>query len=137
MGEGDEPVEDAEVLYRRVPELKMDLARRRPLDVGFRPHPEKDHDGISLFRAKYHPPKDLRGRQSRRPCWFAVLVAVDLRRIGLGPVPRPIPEAKGHVTVPELNSSNGKTDQALKWQQQLADEITREVLGPFEPISTS
>lgn len=135
MGEGDEPVADDEVLYRRVPELKMDTTRRRPLDVAFRPDPEKDFDGISLFRKKYHAPEDLRGKKSKSPCWMAVLRAKDLRSEGLDPEPRPTPEAKGHVVLPQLHAANAKTDQALLWQQQLADQLTRDVLGPFQPLA--
>ena len=133
-GDGTEPIEDDEQLYRRVPvnpqyfNPDVDLY---PTPLAFRPRNE-DTTGLSLSRAKYKTMQEVAANPRGRPYYVAVLIAGELRARGIRVEPNPVPGDPGHAELPDLRYDNRSTDQAEEWQVALATDLC-EMHGPFVP----
>jgi hypothetical protein len=139
MGDGTEPLDDDETVYRRIlPEWARDPADGRPMLVAFRPT-DDDHDGLSFVRAKYASAREAARGRRQRYC-VACLRVRDIRAIGLNIVPEPLepvadepPAARiGHCRVPELNTACRGSEREYEWRRTLAKDLCFLVLGPFE-----
>ena len=132
MGEGTEPIEDDEELYRRIPvsmnwyDPELDAP---PSPKAFRPR-EPEIGGLSVSRAKYKTPQEVAHNDHGRQYYVAVLRAGDLRDRGLEVAPRPIsPDDPGHAELPDLCASNRRDTEDL--QLMLAEKLCLRVIGPF------
>lgn len=136
MPDGTEPIDDGEMLYRRihVPEHFDPSMDPRPSPKGFHPN-QHDVTGISLDRAKYVTPKQAaRGRPGKKYAVVGVR-AGDLRAAGMEVVPRPVPGNPGHAEIPELNYENRRRSVQQEWEQLLADKLCTPIA--VDPDSTS
>jgi hypothetical protein len=132
VDDGNEPVEDDELLYRRVPEAWYDPATGRLDEQAFAPHKTNDITGLSHSREKYKTIEEAaRGRAGKR-YYVAVLKARDLRANGIAVEPRPQPGDPGHVELPDLNAGRAKEQRVLELQRVLL-QMPLSVDGPFEP----
>jgi hypothetical protein len=134
---GSEPIEDDELLYRRVPASGgwYDQTTGILKSEAFGPHKTQDISGLSVARAKHSSiEKAARGRPGKI-YFVAVLRAGDLRQRGIDVVPRPdLPNGHrdpAHAELPGLNSAVRKTSQTLERQLILANELSLRVEGPF------
>jgi len=131
MGDGTEPIEDDEYLYRRVSLPYFDRTQGgEPSPWAFRPR-KYDITGISLFRAKYTTPEEIARNARGKQYYIAVLRAGDIRSHGLDVVPIPQGHAPGHVEIPSLTHANRRTDAAEEAIQVLARKLCLKILGPF------
>jgi len=133
MGDGTEPIDDDEYLYRRIPigtEYFDPGKSGKPSPWAF--HPRKyDETGISVSRAKYVTPEQLAQNDRQKRFYIAVLRAGDLRREGIRVVPRPLEGKPGHAELPDLTYDDRREDRVEEFKQLLANKLCREVLGPF------
>jgi len=130
---GEEPIEDDELLYRRIPHAPHYFdpeVSPEPSPEAFRPRPN-DKTGISVLREKYATPEEAARPPRGKRYWVAVLRAGDLRAHGLDVVPRPEGDAPGHAEIPALNYKNRRTDAAEEAQQLLARKLCLKILGPL------
>lgn len=128
-----EPIEDDEVLYRRVPVSQdwYDPQSDPSLAAdAFKPG-RHDTTGISVSRAKYKSLEEAARGRPGKSYFVAVLRAGDLRSRGIEVVPRPGENDPGHAELPGLTYETRKTDQASEWRTLLAQELTVRVEGPF------
>jgi hypothetical protein len=133
--DGSEPVEDDEILYRRIPASQgwYDPAQDPSLSPEtFRPG-KKDTTGISVDRAKYQSLEEAAKGHPGKTYFVALLRAGDLRKQGIQVVSRPEAQEPGHAELPGLNYENRKSDQVLVWKKLLAHELVIRVEGPFPP----
>jgi hypothetical protein len=134
---GFEPIEDDELLYRRVPASTgwYDAAKGVLSPQAFAPHKTRDSTGLSVSRAKYKSAEGAGQGQSGKSYFVAVLRAGDLRQRGINVVPRPaLPDGQidpSHAELPDLNSATRKQDITLERQRMLAVELIMRVEGPF------
>ncbi len=137
MDSGSEPVEDDELLYRRVPASMgwYDPATGVLHSEAFGPHKTRDATGLSVTRAKYKSIEEAALGQPGKSYFVAVLRAGDLRQRGIDVLPRPILSSghrdAAHAELPDLNSALRKADQTLERQRMLANELSLRVEGPF------
>ena len=130
---GTEPIDDDEILYRRIPvsqewyDPNDDLP---PSPEAFRPV-KHDATGLSLSREKYKNIEEAARGQAGKNYFVAVLRAGDLREHGIEVVACPQKEDPGHAGIPALNYEDRKTDQAKEWKTILAHKLTIRVEGPF------
>jgi hypothetical protein len=132
---GLEPVEDDELLYRRVPAAaspqRYDPVKRELSDQAFAPHKLVDITGLSVSRAKYKRIEEASGGRPGKSYYVAVLRAGDVRRLGIDVVPRPEPDDPGHAELPQLNADNYNNSVTLERAGQLSS-ICLSVEGPFQ-----
>lgn len=135
MDNGNEPIADSELLYRRVP---ASLGWYDPITnvlgpQAFGPHKERDETGISVSRNKYKSVEDAARGRPGKSYYVAVLCAGDLAKAGIRAEPRPIfgsnPDPS-HTELPQLNAATRKHDATLEMQRALAQLCLR-VEGPF------
>ena len=134
MGDGSEPIENDEHLYRRIPvqpQYYDPSQGPEPSPLAF--HPRKDDKtGISVFRAKYVTPEQLAQSGRGKRYYVAVLRVGDLRNHGLEVVPRIEGHAlPGHAELPNLTFENKRSDAAEEAKQILARKLCLKILGPF------
>lgn len=125
---GDQ-IADDEVLLRRIPGSQMPnglLTKRSP--TWFKPHPERDISGISLFREAVHQPGDIRPT-SGKPFYIARLTAKQIRSLGLEVVARPTNEHRGHAEIPALCSETRGDDRTEEASKRLANLAA--LSGPY------
>lgn len=131
--EGDDPIADHELLYRRIPvsqgyyDPAVDL---NPSPMAFKPTRD-DASGLSVYRAKY---KTIEAAAQGRPgksYYVAVLRAGDLRAIGIDAVPQPLEADPGHAGIAGLTYENRKRMPYLEWQTLLAEQLCLRIEGPF------
>ena len=132
MGDGTEPVEDEELLYRRIPLQPQwyDPATGWPTPLAFNPRRD-DLTGLSFCRAKYTTPIEAARNDRDKQYYIAVLRAGDLREHGLDVVPKPLSNDPGHCEMPVLNYQERKTDRAEEAKLLLARKLCLRVLGPL------
>jgi hypothetical protein len=131
MTEGSEPLADEERVFRRVPDNDQfieDFVARIPSPSAFRPHPERDKDGLSLLREKYVRSPEAAAARPGKSTYLARLRVGDVRGIGLDVIPDPPPPE--HCNVPRLNARTAKESWALEAQKTLAHRLST-LLGPF------
>lgn len=129
MQAGSEPIEDDELLYRRIPTVWQ--SESGISDQAFAPHKTEDPTGLSVTRAKYKSLHEAANGRPGKSYYVAVLQAGDLRENGVEVVPRPLPDDPGHAELPALNSADRKNDEVLKFQKVLVNVVLR-IEGPFE-----
>ena len=94
---GIEPIEDDELLYRRIPvSLRWyDPATDILKSEAFGPHKTEDTTGISVSRAKYKSIQEAAIGKSKKGYYVVIIRAGDLRQRGIKVVPRPdLPDGK-------------------------------------------
>lgn len=137
MESGIEPIEDDEILYRRVPASTgwYDPVEGRLKPEAFGPHRTQDSTGLSLARAKYKTIEEAAEGRPGKSYFVALLRAGDLRQRGIDVVPRPeLPDGRcdpAHAELPDLNSATRKADITLERMRMLAYESCLRVQGPF------
>jgi hypothetical protein len=130
--DGDESVDDDELLYRRIPEAWYDPVTGVVHDQAFAPHKTNDLTGLSLSRAKYKTIQQAaKGRAGKR-YFVAILRARDVRSLGIVIEPRPLRDDPGHAEIPTLNADNRKQPRTLELQRALLG-AAHAVEGPFGP----
>jgi len=137
--DGREPIEDDEIVFRRVPN-NIDWYNpesQRPVAwVTFRPNP-KDTDGISVWRAKYKSPEEVAAIHARlgRQYWVLALKTSQLRNAGITIAPTPDLGGPGHASLTNMRSSDYA--QNRNTVKNIAEDITRNLVlyveGPFTP----
>ncbi len=131
MGDGSEPIENDEILYRRILLWYYDPNQgAEPSPKAFRPR-EYDKTGLSVFRKKYVTPEQVTQNNRGKSYYVAVLRAGDLRDNGIEVVPGIEGHEPGHAELPNLTYDNRDTDAGEETQQLLAQKLCLEVLGPF------
>lgn len=131
MASGQEPIEDSEVLYRRIPATVGYYQQgQNPSPLSFRPGPA-DLAGLSLYRRKYASAEHVAAMGLGKSYYVAVLEAGSLREQGLHLVPKPDPVSLGHAEIADLTFANRRDDRSEGIQVLLAQRLCREVLGPF------
>jgi len=133
MADGTEPIDDDEILYRRIPALPNyynpeDLP---PVAVlAFHPRKE-DETGLSIYRAKYKNIGEVAQNPYGKKYYVAVMRAGDLRETAIEVVPRPIlPDDPGHAEIPSLNFADRYSQRAKEQKKRLAHELCA-VEGPY------
>ncbi len=135
--DGNEPIADDELLYRRIPASMSWYTEAVLSPMAFRPHGERDVDGISLWRAKHTSIEQAaRGRPGKQ-YYVAVLRAGDLMAHGMEVTATPKQGEPGHASLPALNSENRRDPAALDLQGLLARQLTVRVEGPFRTPDSS
>ncbi len=128
---GSEPIDDDEILYRRVPAKPpfWDPTATPPLSPeAFKPRVD-DTSGLSLGRARYVTPEGEAGKGQGPGYHIAVVRAGDLRRLGLTVVPRPLEDDPGHAEITEIRYDTRRTTEEERLR--ICSELKPEVLGPF------
>ena len=135
MGDETEPIEDDELLYRRIdlpeyydPQEGPDLSPH-----AFHPR-QHDRTGISFYRARYFTPEQVARRGRRNRYYIAVLRAGDIRASGLAIAPRTEGHQLGHVELPGLKHENRRSNAGQEAEQLLARKLCLKILGPFDSI---
>ncbi len=131
MDDGWEPIDDDELLFRRIPvSMNWYSPESGVRSEAFDPHKVNDITGLSVSRAKYKSPEEAGRGMSGRSYFVAVLRAGDIRAQGMAIEPKPKPDDLGHAELPQLNAENRKTDATLGRQRILAG-LCLSVEGPF------
>lgn len=137
MSPGEEPVEDGEILYRRVPAVWWD--GNNVDEQAFLPHPKNDPDGLSLSRAKYRSIEEAaRPRTLRpgKPYYVAILRASALHEADLSIEPKPLENDPSHCILPDLRSENRNSDESRRVARILVLGLTSDdIEGPFGPFA--
>ncbi len=137
MDRGGEPIEDDELLYRRIPTSTgwYDPDTGILKSEAFGPHKTRDVTGLSLHRTKHKTIEEAARGRPGESYFVAVLRAGDLRQRGIEIVPRPdLPDGHrdpAHAETPGLNSESRKSSETLERQRVLAEGLTLRVEGPF------
>lgn len=136
MDAGRELIDDDEVLYRRIPD-SMNWYNRIDGVISpqaFAPHKTRDATGLSVWRAKYKTLEQVAAGRPGKKFYVALMLAGDLRRVGLEIVPSPdLPDGydAAHAEIPQMNAANYKSSETLVFQRELA-KLAFRVEGPFE-----
>ena len=128
---GHEPLDDDEVVYRRIPVNPSFYDPERdskPSPQAFKPR-EDDTTGISVFRAKYVTPEEVTSNPRGRPYYVAALRVGDLRAEGIEVLPRPNEDGPGHAEIPALTYETRKLDSSKERMLLLAHRLCV-VTGP-------
>ena len=134
MNPGYEPVDENEVVYRRVRLDHHDpKVGPHPSPEAFRPN-DNDKDGLSLRRARYFTPEQAARGRPEKQYWTAHLRVSDL--LGLGVSLSPDREGEldaeaGHCVIRELVYSTRRSDKSVFLQYQLARAVVK-VDGPYK-----
>ena len=136
---GEEPVDDDEIIYRRIPLSRFDAEKRLVAVHAFNPR-DADTTGLSVTRAKYHPTIEDVARNPRGSKYYvAVLKVTELRARGIDVVPRPLhaedpqhPEYDpGHAELPQITYDKRHTDDVIQLMELLATQLCGDVRGPY------
>jgi len=131
MADGTEPIEDNELLYRRIPSVYFNRENDpHPSPMAFRPR-KYDKTGLSFYREKHSSPAEVASSGAGERYYVAVLRAGDLRAHGIEVVPMPVPGNPGHAELPDLRYENRKEKTQEGWQRLLAEKLCLRVEGPF------
>ena len=128
------PIDDDEILYRRIP-VSMNWYVGGVLSgEAFEPRPD-EHSGISVFRKRFRTIQEVALGKSKLGYYVVSLHATDLSKAGIQVVSQPvIPEGwdDAHAELLGLNANNRHTDAAEALQSRLAEIGLRlPVEGPF------
>jgi len=135
IGDGSEPVDDDEILYRRIPQSWYSSETEKLNDQAFAPHKKNDTTGLSVSRAKYKSIEDA--AKGTGECYYVgILKAGDLKKAGIPVVPKPLANDPAHAEIPGLNTGNRKDSRTLELQEELV-RLTQRVEGPFSSSPAS
>lgn len=127
---GNEPIDDEEILYRRIP-VSMGWYSE---DTGLSPEafePRNDETtGISVYRAKYKTLEAAAKGLSKKGYFVAEFRVGDLRAAGMDIVSRPLPNDPGHAELPSLRCDNRESIEALN-HKSLLTSLPLSIQGPF------
>lgn len=136
--DGTEPIDDDELLYRRVPVSMGWYSESGLSPEAFDPRPD-EHTGISIYRAKYKSLDEVAKGRGKKGYFVAIFRAGDLRQQGIEVAPCPnTPEGHdpAHAELPGLTALNRDSDSAL--EQRLAlRTLAIDVKGPFVATPTN
>src|SRR5437867_2518329 len=105
-GDGTEPIEDDEILYRRVPVSRDWYSTTSGMSpVAFEPL-KRDDTGLSIVRAKYCSIEQAANGPSKQGYFVVLLRAGDLRQRGIEIAPSPIAGIPGHAEITSLTFQN-------------------------------
>ena len=125
-----EPIEDDEILYRRVP-----VSMKWVTPDGVKPEAfqatHRDTTGISVSRARFRTVEETAKGSSKGGYYVLALRAGALRDAGIVVVPRPIDESPGHSEVTSLAYQEPEPNVAMAQRKLLADELVLNIYGPF------
>lgn len=134
------PIDNDEILYRRVPVSTEWYAGGVLLREAFAPRKD-EHSGISVFRAKFKNVEEVAKGQSTKGYYVVSLLVADLRANGIEVEPRPEVLSgwdESHAELPQLNAANRKSNDVLTLTARLAQLGTRfPVQGPFKSDSSA
>jgi len=132
MADRAEPIDDDELLCRRIPVDWHDPSiDDRPSPQAFRPR-DYDTSGLSLTREKYHTPEETAALGSAgKEYYVAIVRAGDLRAKGIRVEPDPAVDDRGHAVLPDLTHVTRKGAAQEGMQVRLAEELCLRVEGPF------
>lgn len=125
-----EPIEEDELLYRRVPVSKGWISSGSVKPEAFQPLPI-DETGLSVFRAKFLSVEEASRGKSKHGYWVLELRAADLQAAGIDIVPKPVPDVPGHAELPSLRFQDVETDASISQRLTLAKELIAKIHGPF------
>lgn len=136
---GTEPIDDDELIFRRIPVSKPWYANGQLSPEAFDPRPDET-TGISVYRAKYKTIEDAAKGKGKKGYFVAIFRTRDLRQRGIEVVPRPIhpedprhPEYDpGHAEFPDLTAQSRGSSEAEETKLALTT-LAIEVKGPFVP----
>lgn len=128
------PIDDGEILYRRIPVSQEWYKDGIVYGEAFEPRIEES-SGISLFRKRFKTIEVVARGKSKKGYYVASLKVADIRAAGLAVVPQP-DTADGwddsHVEIPNLNASIRRTNRAEELQSMLAEIAGRlPIVGPY------
>ena len=129
-----EPIDDAEILYRRIPFSTgwYQPDKQPPLEPeAFRPT-RFDSSGISVSRKKCTSLEQAARGQPGKVYYVAVFRAGDLRAAGMEVSANPVEGNPGHAEISSLRYDNRKSKQAIEWRFLLAHRLCLRVEGPFQ-----
>jgi len=132
---GTEPVEDDELLFRRIPASQnwYQPSALHPLSpAAFGPHKDRDSRGISVWRAKYRTIDEAARGQPGKAYYVAILRAGRLREAGVEVLPDVEDSGPGHCVLPQLNAAQRRSDEVAQLKWLLAESLVESVAGPFE-----
>ncbi len=134
--DGNEPIADNELLYRRIPASTGWYSEGVLSPMAFRPHRERDIDGLSLWCARRYTSIEETARgQPAKEYYVAVLRAGNLKAHGIEVTATRERGEPGHASLPALNSENRREPASLDLQGLLAGRLTLRVEGPFRTPS--
>ena len=137
---GTEPIDDDELIFRRIPVSMSWYANGQLSPEAFDPDPKRDITGISVSRSKYKSLEEAAKGPSKKGYFVAVFREKDLRQRGIDVAPRPIhpedprhPEYDpGHAEFPDLTAQSRGSSEAEETKLALTT-LAIEVKGPFVP----
>lgn len=132
--DGTEPIDDDELLYRRIPVSMSWYSNNQLSPEAFDPRPDET-TGISIYRDKYKTIEEVAKGKSKKGYFVVVFRARDLRQRGIEIVPRPdTPDGwdAGHAELPSLTASNRDSDAAMETKLALTT-LPIAIRGPFMP----
>lgn len=126
---GSDPVEDDEILLRRIPTSVNWCDGFTVQPEAFKPA-ERDGTGISLSRRAFSSIEQCAAGRPGKSYWVAELLASDILAAGLTVKPVPMEDNEGHCEIPELTYAERKSNAAIVARQKLA-RLVRTIHGPF------
>lgn len=132
-----DPVSPAECILRAIPNtadyFKLNLGIRSVAPYAFKPHKERDPDGLSFFREDFVSPRRV-AHACGHPngARVARLKVADLVLLGLAVQANPLEtELPGHVILPEMNFPASKAKATKRriddLQQKLAALASKDI----------
>jgi len=99
--DGTEPIDDEELLYRRIPKSQGWYDPALPCPVSPEAFGPQKHDekGISVWRAKYRTLKEAAQGRPGKTYYVAVFRAGDLKEKGIEVTPTPHEGGPGHASI--------------------------------------
>jgi hypothetical protein len=128
------PIDDDEILYRRIPVSKAWYVDGVLYGECFGPR-DNEYSGISVYRKRFKTLADVARGRGKQGYYVVSLRVSDLRQHGIEVEPRP--EVDGgwddaHAELPGLNSGNRRSNAAEELQAKLATlGMLLPVEGPF------
>jgi hypothetical protein len=126
------PIDDDEILYRRIPVSMGWCDGDSVFPEAFGPT-KRDVTGLSIYRARFKSLESVAAGKSKQGYYVTELLAGDVRLAEIEIVPQPnVPDGydDAHAELPEITYPNRKSDAVLQLQRKLAELCTK-IHGPF------
>ncbi|MCX7421623.1 MAG: hypothetical protein NT013_19040 [Planctomycetia bacterium] len=136
--DGTEPIDDHELLYRRIPVSMGWYSGGTLSPEAFNPR-QDELTGVSIYRDKYKTLEEVAKGKGKKGYFVAVFRAGDLRQHGIDVVPRPNTTDgydPGHAELPGLTAENCETASAREKKLALST-LAIDVKGPFVATPTN